>query len=99
MQEEEGIEIPDIQPPLFPDLSKYFQAFWFLSESRQKYVGMTQIIDGPILLSEIESYFNIHYINNLEDRLDYVRFVKTMDRSYLKYKHDNPEKPEKTPDE
>jgi len=94
LQEEEGIPIPELQPPLFPDLVKYLNAFWFLSESRPKYIGMTQLIDAPILPSEIEAYFQLHYITDLEERLDYIRFIKVLDRSYLKHQADNRPDPE-----
>ena len=54
---------------------------------------MGGIVDRHISTREIEAYFNILKIDDIEDRLDYMNFIAILDQEYLKYKSDHPESP------
>lgn len=57
----------------------YWQAFQILSPSRQR--GMSG--PGAIPLSEIESYFRIYGIDDLEERNQFVLMIRGMDSVWL----------------
>jgi hypothetical protein len=95
---DEGVEIPDLQPPLFPDMVPYLEAFWILSPRRKKLVGMGGVADDYISLVDIDAYFNIAKIMDIEERMDYLKFITIMDQEYLKFKQEEREKEKKKED-
>lgn len=47
---------------------------------------------NPISLSEIFAYFQIAGIDDIEERRDYIDFIKALDRVYLKHEAKETEK-------
>lgn len=43
---------------------------------------------GAIPLSEIVAYLGLHQIENLDERLEYSKWIRFLDRVYLKLVHD-----------
>jgi hypothetical protein len=88
--EEDGHDVtgmlPD-EPELFSDLNIYWNAFHILTSSRNS--GMSI---GAIPLQAYESYFRIFSVDSLEEQLEYLKFVGTLDNEYLKWNGETSEK-------
>lgn len=69
------------QPEIPEWLSPFWSAFNILTRSRVQTFGGP----GPIPLTEIESYFRLFYITDLEEREEYLQILIVMDREFLKY--------------
>jgi len=80
----------DEEPELFQDLHIYWNAFQILSSSRNS--GMSI---GAIPLPAYESYFRIFGVDSLEEQLAYLKFVGTLDNTYLKWQGEESEKKRK----
>lgn len=50
---------------------------------------------GAIPLSEIVAYLNLHFINDIDERLEYAKWIKFMDRVYLKLNSEKSDKESK----
>jgi hypothetical protein len=87
--EADGHEVKamDSRPTMDVRLSPYWRAFNDLSNSRS--VGFTA---GYIHYSEICCWLNENHITMLEHRLEYIRWVQTIDRHYLNLHHKAAEK-------
>ena len=87
VHEEKGLPPPpEVEaPPLFEGAEEYLNAFWLLSECRTS-SGMGGI--NPIPLAEIYAFFQIYGIDDITDKEDYIRFVKALDSTYLKYEYE-----------
>lgn len=72
----------DDKPELTHDLVPFWNAFQVLSSSRSTGMGV-----GAIPLSAFESYFRIWRITDLEDQLEYIRFVGALDSEYLAFQN------------
>lgn len=92
MHEEKGLEPPEEvlnAPTLFDGGEVYFDAFWALSASRDYFqTGAPK----PILLSEISAYFHIHQIDDIDERRDFLDFIRALDRVYLEHEHKRTER-------
>ena len=51
---------------------------------------------GAIPLSAYECYFRIWRITDLEDQLEYIRFVGALDSAYLEYQNESTKKQQKS---
>lgn len=61
------------------ELLKYWNAFVLLSRSRTSHFAGS----NPIALSEIKAFFEIFEINDIEEREDFVYFIKELDAELL----------------
>lgn len=50
---------------------------------------------GAIPLSEIVAYLNLHFISDIDERLEYSRWIRFLDGVYLKLNHEKSEKESK----
>jgi len=93
--EAEGKSVPalDTMPELFPDLKPYWDAFQTLSSSRQSGMGL-----GYIPFSEIIHYLGPNWLNitDLEERQDYVNFIRVLDHEYVKFQSNKAESDRKS---
>jgi len=65
----------------------YWKAFHECNSSRS--VGMSV---GAIPLSEIVAYLNLHYITDIDERLEYTKWIMFLDQVYLKLNREKQEK-------
>jgi len=73
------------------DLVPFWNAFQVLSSSRSVGMGV-----GAIPLSAYESYFRIWRITDLEDQLEYIRFVGALDSTYLEHQNESSKNKQKS---
>lgn len=52
----------------------------------------TEAGSNPITLTEIQAYFDIFRLKDVEERKCFVRFIKALDRVYLKHCHEKQKK-------
>ena len=50
---------------------------------------------GAIPLSEIVAYLNLHFIMDIDERLEYTKWIKFLDHVYLKLNAEKSEKESK----
>lgn len=79
-------------PEIFDGGQVYLDAFWLLNAGRSA-GGMGAI--NPIALAEILAYFQIFKIDGIEERDEYVYFVRALDATFLKYEYDRLEREQK----
>lgn len=67
-----------------PDLSVYEEYYWsgFVALSQGRSVGMSG--SNPIALSDVYNYFTFNEIIELDERDDFLYFIKELDREFLK---------------
>jgi hypothetical protein len=78
------------QPDLFPDLAIFYNAFNALSTSRDSGFGM-----GYIKYSEISKYIDEWQIWNMEERFEWIHWIQTIDRIYVKLQSDKQDQDKK----
>ncbi len=78
--QEAGNEVKalDERPQLYDDLQWIYRSFFQLSRLQ----GMSP---GAISTSEIVAYLDLHGETDLQERAEFFRFIKVMDRAWLKY--------------
>jgi len=83
--EREGRHIPlmDTRPELYPDLTKYFEAFNAVSSSR----STTFSGPGYIPISEIRQYLDEMQIFDFEERQEYIQWIQVLDNEYVGFQH------------
>ena len=75
------------EPELYQDLHPYWNAFQIMTSSRNS--GMSI---GAIPLPAYESYFRIFGVDSLEEQLEYLKFVGTLDNEYLSWQGEKSDK-------
>lgn len=83
MQKQTGV-VPDAllkRPGLPAPLVYYIRAFYDISRGRQMTMGGA----GPIALSEILAYMQIHEIEGLQERAAFMRLMLRLDTVYLEH--------------
>jgi len=86
--EAEGDPIPQavLDAPIpFTGAQKYLDAFWTLSAGRTYHAAGANTLS----LSEILAYFQIYGIDDIDERADFIDFLRAMDAAYLKHQADN----------
>ena len=80
--EAEGERVKPLEnkPELYSDLKLDFDAFNILSTSRP--VGFSY---GAIPISEILAYCNMFGIDDYEERKEFIKRIKILDRAYLNF--------------
>lgn len=78
-----GMEVKSLQdrPKLSRWVTEYWDAFQRLSSSRTAHQGGI----GPIPLSEINAYFDVMNIRDVDDRLTYIKMIQSLDSVYVKH--------------
>lgn len=92
--EEKGLDPPDFivnAPVPFEGGEKYLNAFWLLSGSRTSSGGGL----NPVPLTEIQALFHIYRIHDIQDRDDYVFFIRRLDQTFMRFENERMEKERK----
>lgn len=67
------------RPELPPELAFYLEAFYLLSASRDVGFGGA----GPIKLTEMLAFCDLHGIRGTEDRLGFINIMRALDAVWL----------------
>lgn len=66
-------------PELLPETAPYWEAWQVLSLSRPSGFGV-----GAIPISEIKAYLELYQVDDLDERIRYVRLIQAADGEFLK---------------
>lgn len=86
-----GIEMPEldmVEPEYHPDLHHIWKSFTQLSRGRPQYYGGA----GPLLYSEILSYFALHGYNDPEENRFFLQKLYELDIVFMKHETSQQEK-------